>query len=55
MWDDDAEVIAGMRRKLAERGEPADDYTDEELRAALRFTLLALAIEYGGEDLPAES
>lgn len=48
MNDIDAEVIADMRRKLAERTDDAEDYTDDELRQALRFTLLALAIEYGG-------
>jgi hypothetical protein len=38
-----------MREDLAARGEPAEDYTDDELRYALRVTLLALAIEYGDE------
>jgi hypothetical protein len=44
--DDYAEVIADMRRKLAERGEPAEDHADDELRFALRITLIALAHEY---------
>lgn len=37
-----------MREGLAARGEPGHDYTDDELRYALRVTLLDLAIEYGG-------
>jgi hypothetical protein len=47
-------LLADMREGLAARGEPADDYTDDELRYALRVTLLALAIEYGGESAPPE-
>jgi hypothetical protein len=52
--DDEAAVLADMREGLVARGEPADDYTDDELRYALRVTLLALAIEYGGESAPQE-
>jgi hypothetical protein len=47
--EDEAALVADVREGLAARGEPADDYTDDELRYALRVTLLALAIEYGGE------
>jgi hypothetical protein len=47
--DDEAALLADMREDLAARGEPAEDYTDDELRYALRVTLLALAIEYGDE------
>jgi hypothetical protein len=55
--DDDADILADIRRKLAERGEPADGLTDDDLREALRITLAALAREYmpdGGEDRPPE-
>jgi len=45
------DILAEIRSKLADRGEP-DDYSDEELRDALRITLLALAIEHGGENEP---
>jgi hypothetical protein len=44
--DDEAAILAEIRDRLAEHGEPAEDYTDDELRAALRFTLVALAHEY---------
>jgi hypothetical protein len=52
--DDEAAILADMREGLAARGELADDYTDDELRYSLRVTLLALAIEYGGESAPPE-
>jgi hypothetical protein len=52
--DDEAALLADMREGLAARGEPADDYTDDEPRYALRVTFLALAIEYGGESAPPE-
>jgi hypothetical protein len=52
--DDEAALLAEMRERLVARGEPAGDFTDDELRYALRVTLLALAIEYGGESAPAE-
>jgi hypothetical protein len=45
----EAALVAEMREGLAAPGEPADEYTDDELRYALRVTLVALAIEYGGE------
>jgi hypothetical protein len=48
MDDDYAEIVSEVRRKLAEHGESADDYTDEELRTAVRVALLTLAIEYSG-------
>jgi hypothetical protein len=41
--DDDAQILAEIRRRMAERGEPGDEYTDDELRAALGITLAALA------------
>jgi hypothetical protein len=47
--DDDADIIAEIRDRLRAHGEPADDYTDDELRAALRVTILVLALEYEGE------
>jgi hypothetical protein len=52
--DHEAALLADMREGLAARGQPADDYTDDELRYALRVTLLALAIEYRGESAPAD-
>jgi hypothetical protein len=51
--DDDADSVAEIRRKLAEHGEHGDEYTDEELRFALRL-VLAAAIDHGGEDRPAD-
>jgi hypothetical protein len=44
--DDDADILTAIRQRLAERGEPADDMTDDGLRAALRVTLRALAQEF---------
>jgi hypothetical protein len=52
--DDTAALLTEIREGLAARGELADDYTDDELRYSLRVTLLALAIEYGGESAPPE-
>jgi len=55
--DDDADVLAEIRQRMAKRGESADDMTDEQLREALRMTLAALADEYatdGEEDRPPE-
>jgi hypothetical protein len=49
--DDDAQTLAEIRERIASRGEQADD----QLRAALRITFVALAREYapdGGDDRP---
>jgi hypothetical protein len=51
MDHDDAEVLAGIRRNLAARGEP-DDLSDAELRLVLRITLQAMALLYGSEEKP---
>jgi hypothetical protein len=48
--DDDADILADIRRRIAERDEPAD-FTDHELRAALRIALADLARQYE-DDLP---
>jgi hypothetical protein len=42
--DDDAEILAEIRQRMEARGEA--DATDEELREALRLTLIALAEEF---------
>ena len=50
--DDVAEILREIRGKLAKLGESPDDYSDDELREALRITLVTLTIEYGGENPP---
>jgi hypothetical protein len=55
---DDSEVPGEIRQRLAEHGEPAYDYSDDDLRAALRVTLVVLAKEFApdaSEDPPAET
>jgi hypothetical protein len=34
MCDDDAEILVEIRERIAEQGEPAEDYSDDELREA---------------------
>ena len=52
MRDDEA-ILAQIRERLAARGEPADDYTDDdELREALRVVLVDLAQRYAAEQGP---
>jgi hypothetical protein len=38
MDDDDTTILAEIRHRLAEHGERADDFTDDDLRVALRVT-----------------
>jgi hypothetical protein len=57
MEDHDVAMIAEIRQRMAERGEPADDLTDAQLHRALRIALVTLAHEYapeGGENQPPE-
>jgi hypothetical protein len=44
--DDDSDVFGEIRHRLAEHGEQVDDYSEDDLRAALRVTLVALAHEF---------
>ena len=53
MDDHEVAMIAEIRRRMAARGEPADDLTDAQLHRALRIALVTLAREYapdGGEN-----
>jgi hypothetical protein len=55
MEDYEAAMIAEIRRRMAERGESADDLTDAQLHRALRIALVTLAHECareGGENQP---
>jgi hypothetical protein len=46
MDDHEVAMIAEIRGRMAERGEPADDLTDAQLHRALHIALVTLAHEY---------
>lgn len=48
--EDDAQILWEIRQRMAERSEPADDMTDDQLRVALRITLVGLAEHYVHQD-----
>jgi hypothetical protein len=55
---DDSDVLGEIRHRVAEHGARVDDYSDDDLRAALRITLVALAEEFapdGDQNPPAEA